>query len=254
MTILSARAVNIRMASECSTATASSATGALTASRRGNSEPASPTPNLTTTVRTQRPSLSAHAVADFAKACAALGNSPRISRLAYAAARSARFIPSAFVRIADNKAATTRHPRCPGSARLDSIPTPDTFFSSGRRLLSSGDRDSIRERPRGHCVKELTRQQTDWVSRAGQSSLSESQRVQLHRLRATLERWADRLDRGDLMEDAHRLLAEIDAALDPLLPPDQVPQRYATAEDRLESFLEKLTRFSSGTKDVRHGR
>jgi hypothetical protein len=92
------------------------------------------------------------------------------------------------------------------------------------------------------------------MSRAGQSSLSESQRVRLQRLRATLERWADRFDRGDLMEEAHRLLADIDAALDPPLPPDQGPLRYAAARDRLESFLEKLTRFSSGTKDVRHGR
>jgi hypothetical protein len=102
-------------------------------------------------------------------------------------------------------------------------------------------------------VKEPTRQQTDLVSRAGQSSLSDSQRVQLHRLRGALERWADRLDRDDLMGDAHRLLADIDAALDPLLPPDHGQQRYATARVRLEAFLEKLSRFSSGTKDVRHG-
>jgi hypothetical protein len=103
-------------------------------------------------------------------------------------------------------------------------------------------------------VKERTRQQTDSVSYAGHSSLSESQRVQLQRLRTALERWADRLDRHDLTGEAHRLLDDIDAALDPLLPPDQGLQRYATARDRLESLLEKLTRFGTAAKDVTDGR
>jgi hypothetical protein len=86
------------------------------------------------------------------------------------------------------------------------------------------------------------------------SWLDDPRRLHLKRLRVVLERWGERSQRGDLIDDAQRLRADIDAALDPDLPPDQSRQRYASVRHRLEIFLEQLTRIGSVVRDAPRGR
>ena len=94
-------------------------------------------------------------------------------------------------------------------------------------------------------------QDTPATPRVGPSWLTEAQRLQLHRVRAALDRCADGLDRTDLVEAARQLRADIDAFFNPKLLPESTRERYAAIRHRLDELLDKLSRCGVGVGNGR---